>query len=1050
MKKIISMIAALAILSFSAYGEGFVHPGIFSTNEDIFRIQKAVENKAQPTYSGWEKLVASYLSNSNQSPRAVGTISRGGNGDNVALLYTDAAKAYQNALRWKIGKDEACGKTAANILNAWSGTLKTLTGNADRYLASGLYGYQLAAASEFMRDHPDFNTEQMQNMLMDVFYRPLCERFLYGNSYGGEHNGASITNYWANWDLSNMAAAMAIGIFCDREDIFNRAVDYFKYGDGNGSILHAVPYTYAEGLGQWQESGRDQAHTMLGIGLMASCCEMAWKQGIDLYGWLDSRFMYGAEYVAKYNNGYDVPFSTYQWRNGTNATLQTNTVVSNASRGQMRAIWEMIYNHYHNRMGLDVPNIKEAVEKLRPEGGPGGHASTFDQPGFGTLLYTSETERTIAPEFTNAIENGSYALKNCRSGKFIAWDGSSAVQGSETYWEIHHEGSGVYTIHNNSGYLTVEDFSYDNSAAVVLTAYNGGLNQKFSLVPRDDGIQIFPLHSGKPLAVRGSSNSNGAVINQHMNNYDLNQHWTLVPKNAEKSFITSAEAVYCTQSGNAEAKLALLCDGILESRPHLFDGEGSIIMDFGKDKGGSLSEIKTYGSGSISLSSDGVKWTTVAENSQNAWQSYSVSAEPSRYLKITGSGISELRLYGRVVSALSRESELIFFKEGYSPKSLEKTVDKIGIIKFEITPSSSVLDAVAGFTEAGFEPNGWSDFPVALRMNLDGYFDVRNGGNYESDLKVYYEPNKTYNARIEIDRENSVYNVFIDSHCIAYGYSFRTDAPKVQNIGEFSAISSCGSGTAYIREISVSDGKLSANQNQYPSLAAFNFMGLPSIFYGEGTVELDVEPTALTDGFIGFGGKELVPSAWGSYPVIIRLCTNGLFDAINGKDYIYSSVKYEPYKKYHISIDINTFAKTYSAYVTDEEGNKGTIAEDYAFRSSAEETDNIGIFSPLAGLGYEAGQFTVSSVKARSTYPARIYYDGENAVITSREELVGVFAAAVYKNGVLTKLQTEEVFCSGIERLPITLAPGEKIVLMLWDDVESMCPLAEKLEIKCC
>ena len=44
--------------------------------------------------------------------------------------------------------------------------------------------------------------------MVNVFY-PLNNQFLTG------HNDACITNYWANWDLCNMASVLAIGILCD-------------------------------------------------------------------------------------------------------------------------------------------------------------------------------------------------------------------------------------------------------------------------------------------------------------------------------------------------------------------------------------------------------------------------------------------------------------------------------------------------------------------------------------------------------------------------------------------------------------------------------------------------------------------------------------------------------------------------------------------------------------------------------------------------------------------------------------------------------------------
>src|SRR5882724_6092150 len=64
------------------------------------------------------------------------------------------------------------------------------------------------------------------------------------------------------------------------------------------------------GLGQWQESGRDQGHATLGVCLAGAFCEMAWNQGQDMYGYSDNRIMAGFEYIAKYNLGQDVPFTT--------------------------------------------------------------------------------------------------------------------------------------------------------------------------------------------------------------------------------------------------------------------------------------------------------------------------------------------------------------------------------------------------------------------------------------------------------------------------------------------------------------------------------------------------------------------------------------------------------------------------------------------------------------------------------------------------------------------------------------------------------------------
>ena len=217
----------------------FIHPGVLNTQEDLERIAQKVKNGEEPYLSAYNTMISNPYAQID-TPRAVSVISRGGSGDNCALLYKDAARAYFCAIRWKIEGDSTYGDCARDILNAWSATLTTVTGNADRYLASGLYGYQIASAAEIMRDYPGFERDRMQKMLINVFYKPLTERFLYSNEYGGDHNGANITNYWANWDLCNMASAAAIGVFCDRRDIYDRVVEYYKFGAGNGSIFNAA------------------------------------------------------------------------------------------------------------------------------------------------------------------------------------------------------------------------------------------------------------------------------------------------------------------------------------------------------------------------------------------------------------------------------------------------------------------------------------------------------------------------------------------------------------------------------------------------------------------------------------------------------------------------------------------------------------------------------------------------------------------------------------------------------------------------------------------
>lgn len=361
----------------------FVHPGLLHTEADFERMRQKVAAQAQPWLEGWNALTSNGRSQLGATPRPLATVIRGGDDSNFAQMYIDIARAYQLALRWKVSQDTRYADLAVVFLNAWSSTMTTLTGNSDRFLAAGIYGYQFANAGEIMRSYEGWAASdfaRFQNMMLTLFY-PLNHSFLL------DHNGSEITNYWANWDLCNIASMLAIGVLCDRTDIYDEAMSYFKAGQGNGAGLQAVYHVHPGYLGQWQESGRDQGHCTLGIGLAAAFHEMAWNQGDDTYGYENNRFLAGAEYVAKSNltdsstgTFYTVPYFTNVNRQGTQSVLST------AGQGHRRVVWESIYNHYANRLGVATPySLLQAIQ-MRPEydGGNG------DQLGFGTLTFTRD------------------------------------------------------------------------------------------------------------------------------------------------------------------------------------------------------------------------------------------------------------------------------------------------------------------------------------------------------------------------------------------------------------------------------------------------------------------------------------------------------------------------------------------------------------------------------------------------------------------------------------------------------------------------------------
>ena len=368
----------------SAASNAFIHPGAVHTEVDFARMKAKIAEKAQPWTNSWEILLKNSHSSLSWTPHAVETLYRGADGthpENYPALFNDAAAAYALALCWKISGDDAYADKAVAILDQWSAKLTGIEGTSDKFLASGLYGYQLADVAEIMRDYQDWpaqNLDRFKTMMLKVFY-PMNHDFLV------RHNGAKIDHYWANWDLANMDSMIAIAILTDRRDIYNEAVDYFKHGSGNGAVDHVVWKLYPGGLGQTQESGRDQGHNTLDVALLGAFCQMAWNQHDDLFGYEDNRVLKGVEYIARYNQGANVPYTPY-----SNSDVTQNVISSNG-RGEKRPVWELFYNHYVVLKGLDSPFLTMAARATRPEGGGGNYGPNsggFDQLGYGTLTYT--------------------------------------------------------------------------------------------------------------------------------------------------------------------------------------------------------------------------------------------------------------------------------------------------------------------------------------------------------------------------------------------------------------------------------------------------------------------------------------------------------------------------------------------------------------------------------------------------------------------------------------------------------------------------------------
>ncbi len=510
---------------------GFIHPGMLHSQADFIRMQTMINAHADPWLAGWGKLTANSHSASTYSMRGpVDTVYRGsGSPENYSTLYNDIAATYQNALRWKIDGDVACGNKAVAIMNAWSSRLKSISGSADRWLAAGIYGYEFANAAEIMRDYSGWSPTDFtsfKNMMLNVFY-PMNHHFLVN------HNGACITNYWANWDLCSMASILSKGILCDDADKFNEAITYFKTGAGNGSIDHAVPFLYNSGqLGQGQESGRDQGHQCLDIALLGAFCQMAYNQGLDLFAYENNKALAVCEYTASYNLGNTVPFTTYHWGNGPHCSPQTQTVISEGGRGDIRPTWELIYNYQQSHGITGTTYSGQYAAKVRPEGGGGNYGPNsggYDQLGFGTLTYSVGAL---------PIANGTYKLINRASGKYLDNLGSTtngtdvaqwASSGSDNQkWVITYS-DGFYKLACVTGSKCLDSYDHAADGSTVAQSESGtSTNQQWTIIPVGSYFKIVNRTNGKCLD-SGGGTANRSALQFWPSNSSNNQQWTIAP-----------------------------------------------------------------------------------------------------------------------------------------------------------------------------------------------------------------------------------------------------------------------------------------------------------------------------------------------------------------------------------------------------------------------------------------------------------------------------------------------------------------------------------------
>jgi hypothetical protein len=340
-----------------------VHPGGFSTEEDLERVRANVAAGREPWKSAWEALEKTGPGVDSQAHVAE-------NLTNGYMTQDDGHATYVLTIKWVASGDPKYAEAAIRIIDTWVSTVKTAM--AAGTMRNGIGGNQMANAAEILAHAfhgsagwPADKVTQAQRWFKEVLYPTV--------STGKMRS--------ANWGTSCLAGCMAMSVFCDDRTMFNDTVYAYENGFTNTTDGGCGVAQYIDDSGEDAESGRDQPHSQGGIAHLMEVAVMAFNQGVpSVMAYKDHRIVTGFEYTAKYNLGNDVPYHPFPDCSGK--MIYPNGI-SSKNRGHFSFVYEMA-NYYFSKAGYDAPFTKQVCESpgYRPEGTSGDHT------GLGTLLYS--------------------------------------------------------------------------------------------------------------------------------------------------------------------------------------------------------------------------------------------------------------------------------------------------------------------------------------------------------------------------------------------------------------------------------------------------------------------------------------------------------------------------------------------------------------------------------------------------------------------------------------------------------------------------------------
>ena len=354
----------------------FTHPGVLNSLDELLFIKQKVQEGAQPWKLAFDKLKASpYASLSYRAVPYENVECGSFNNPNIGCneMVEDGMAVYCHAMLWFMTNDQRYANKAIEILNAWSSKYVQNTASNARLVVSWAAPWYVNGAEILRYSNAGWNENDIAqfNTMLDKFLPYVTDETMPGN----------------NWIQSAIEAHMAIAVFKDNRGMFNQAVERWKFrvttyiyqrSDGAKPIngpgktdsqtasvwrSSAASTSYIDGMAM--ETCRDLGHLGLGFHSMMYAAEIAWQQGVDLFTPEVKRLTDFMELHGSWMTGaVAVPSNICE---GTVLAKLNDNVGIKPPNGGGEDVWEIAYNHLHDRLFQSLPYTKKMIENNRPE-----------------------------------------------------------------------------------------------------------------------------------------------------------------------------------------------------------------------------------------------------------------------------------------------------------------------------------------------------------------------------------------------------------------------------------------------------------------------------------------------------------------------------------------------------------------------------------------------------------------------------------------------------------------------------------------------------------